>query len=139
MQATLQAMRYAPSGARGGSLVRSALRTLLSAHVTNGLVAALALLLVSSLAHLLAGAEAAAAATVGLVVATPPDHPAPRRGKFTHFLPAVLLGPPLFFAVSCLRDSPALLAPLLMAATCAAFLCAAWGRRGLPISASLMF
>ncbi|MBL0427504.1 FUSC family protein [Ramlibacter alkalitolerans] len=127
------------AGRRAGEFLRAALRTALSAHVTNGLVAAAALLLISSLVHLLAGGEAAAVAMAGVIVVTAPDHPAPRRGKFTHFLPAVLLGTPLFFAVASLRDTVAVLVPLLMAATFLAFLCAAWGKRGLPIAASLVF
>jgi uncharacterized membrane protein YccC len=120
-------------------LLRPARRIVLSSYVANGAVAALGLLLVTVLVHLFLGAEAAAAATVGAIVVTPPDQPAPRRGKFTHFLPAVLIGTPLFLATGVLRQSPLALAVLLVGATFFAFLGAAWGRRGLPVSVSVMF
>jgi hypothetical protein len=70
-------------------LLRSARRIALSSYVANGAVAALGLLLITVVVHLFLGPEAGAAATVGAIVATPPDQPAPRRGKFTQFLPAV--------------------------------------------------
>jgi uncharacterized membrane protein YccC len=120
-------------------LYRSARRIALSSYVANGVVAACGLLLVTVLVHLFLGPQAAAAATVGAIVVTPPDQPAPRRGKFTHFLPAVLIGIPLFFATGLLRHSAPALALLLVGASFFAFLGAAWGRRGLPVSVSVMF
>jgi uncharacterized membrane protein YccC len=119
--------------------LRRARRILLSSYVANGAVAALGLLLVTVVVHLFLGPEAAAAATVGAIVVTPPDQPAPRRGKFTHFLPAVLIGTPLFMVTGLLRESPIALSALLGGATFFAFLGAAWGRRGLPVSVSVMF
>jgi len=118
---------------------RAALRIALSSYVANGLVAAAGVLLISGLVHLALGAAAAAATTVGVIVVTPPDRPAPLRGKFTHFLPAVLIGTPLFCATGLLRGSPLGLALLLVGASFVAFLGAAWGKRGLPISVSVMF
>lgn len=118
---------------------RAALRIALSHYVLNGVSAALGLLLISGAVHLLLGAYAAAAAMVGVIVAVPPDQPAPRRGKFWHLLPAALIGVPLFFAVQVLRAEPLVLAALLVPATFMAFLGAAWGKRGLPISISIMF
>ena len=112
---------------------------LLSLHVTNGLSAGTGLLVVSALVHTVLGPAAAAAATVGAIVVTPPDFPAPRRGKFTHFLPAAVIGIPLFLAVQLLHQQPLPLWLLLVAATFVAFLGAAWGKRGLPISISAMF
>jgi hypothetical protein len=94
-------------------LLRRARRIVLSPYVANGAVAALGLLLVTVLVHLFLGPAAAAAATVGAIVVTPPDQPAPRRGKFTHFLPAVLVGIPLFLATCVLRQSPLALGLLL--------------------------
>ncbi len=61
---------------------QAALRIALSHYVANGLSAALGLLLISGSIHLLFGAFAAAAASVGVVVCIPPDQPAPQRGKF---------------------------------------------------------
>ena len=118
---------------------RDALRIARSFYVANGLSAALGLLLISGLVHLLFGPEAGSAASVGVLVTIPPDGPAPRRGKFFHLLPAALIGLPLFAAVHALHDRPLALGLLLVPATFFAFLGAAWGKRGLPISVSIMF
>ena len=118
---------------------RAILRIALSHSVTIGLSAAFGLLLISVGVHLWQGASAAAAASVGVIVVTPPDQPAPRRGKFWHLVPAALIGTPLFFAVQALHADPVRLALLLVTASFAAFLGAAWGKRGLPISISVMF
>lgn len=118
--------------------LRKALRIALSSYVANGLVTALGLLAITSLVHLLLGPVAAAAATVGVIVVTPPDQPAPRRGKFSQLLPAVVLGVPLFLGVQALHHAPLQLWLLLVGATFLAFLGAAWGKRGLPISIAVM-
>lgn len=118
---------------------RAVLRVALSHYVTIGLSAACGLLLISGVVHLFFGAFAAAAASVGVAVVIPPDQPAPRRGKFWQLLPATLIGTPLFFATQVLHADPVRLALLLVLATFLAFLGAAWGKRGLPISISIMF
>lgn len=118
---------------------RHALRVALSYYVTNGLSAALGLLLISAGVHLWLGDFAAAAASVGVVVCIPPDQPAPKRGKFWQLLPALLIGLPLFFGVQILHASPLGLGLLLVPASFMAFLAGAWGKRGLPISVSIMF
>jgi uncharacterized membrane protein YccC len=118
---------------------RDALRIALSHYVTNGLSAALGLLLISGSIHLLLGAFAAAAASVGVVVCIPPDQPAPKRGKFWQLLPAFVIGLPLFYGVQVLHAAPILLGLLLVPASFLAFLAGAWGKRGLPISVSVMF
>ena len=117
----------------------SILRVALSHYVTNGVSAALGLLLISGTAHLLLGALAAAAASVGVVVCIPPDQTAPQRGKFFQLLPAALLGIPLFFGVQILHSDPLGLGLLLVPASFFAFLGGAWGKRGLPIAISIMF
>jgi uncharacterized membrane protein YccC len=111
----------------------------LSYYVTNGLSAALGMLLISGGVHLFLGAFAAAAASVGVIAVIPPDQPAPRNGKFWQLLPAALIGLPLFFGIQVLHAAPIRLGLLLVPATFIAFLGAAWGRRGLPISVSVMF
>ncbi len=118
---------------------RAALRIALSHYLSNGLSAALGLLLISGSIHLLLGAFAAAAASVGVVVCIPPDQPAPKRGKFFQLLPAAVLGLPLFFAVQVVHAAPVGLGLLLVPASFLAFLAAAWGKRGLPIAVSVMF
>jgi len=115
------------------------LRVALSYYVTLGLSAALGLALISLAMHLWVGAFAAAAALVGVIVVIPPDQPAPRRGKFRQLLPAALIGPPLFLAVQLMHSDPVRTGALLVPATFIAFLAAAWGKRGLPISMSIMF
>ncbi len=118
---------------------RAALRIALSYYVSNGLSAALGLLLISGAVHLLLGTFAAAAASVGVVVCIPPDQPAPQRGKFWQLLPALLLGLPLFYGVQVLHARPISLGLLLVSGSFVAFLAGAWGKRGLPISVSIMF
>lgn len=119
--------------------LRHGLRTALSAHVTNGLSAALGLLLISAGVHAALGASAASAASVGVIVCIPPDQPGPRRGKLLRLLPAALLGWPLFWAAHALHGNAWLLGLLLVPATFVAFLAGAWGKRGLPIVVSVMF
>jgi uncharacterized membrane protein YccC len=119
--------------------LRAALHVLLSSYVANGLVAGVGLLVISTLVQLGFGAAAGAAATVGVIVVTPPDQPSPRRGKFVHLLPAAVVGVPLYCATLLLRNSPLGLPALLVGASFAAFLGGAWGKRGLPISISAMF
>lgn len=117
---------------------RAALRVALSYYVTNGLSTAMGLLLISGTVYVFLGAFAAMAASVGVIVVTPPDQPAPRRGKFWQLLPAALIGPPLFFAVQVLHAEPLHLGVLLVLASFGAFMGGAWGKRGLPISVSVM-
>ena len=117
---------------------RSALRMLLSADVACGLSVALGLLLISGGVHLWMGALAGASAATGVIVASPPDRPGPRRGKLRQMLPAPLLGLPLFFAVQMLHHAPWRLGLLLVPATFLAFLAMAWGKRGIPIAIAVM-
>ena len=119
-------------------VARVALRVALSYYVANGLSVAFGLLLISGGIHLFLGPFAAAVGSVGVIVCIPPDQPAPRRGKFWHLLPAALVGLPLFFAVQALHSAPIPLGLLLVPASFVAFLAAAWGKRGLPISISVM-
>ena len=54
-------------------------------------------------------------------------------------LPAALIGLPLFLGTQLLHDDPLRMGLLLVVATFIAFLGAAWGKRGIPISISIMF
>jgi uncharacterized membrane protein YccC len=118
---------------------RRATRVALSSYVANGLVTALGIPFASVLVGAMFGPVAAATAGVGVIVVTPPDQVSPKRGKLAQLLPAAVLGIPLWWAVQLLRGDPIALSVLLVAATFVAFLGAAWGRRGLPISISMMF
>jgi uncharacterized membrane protein YccC len=114
-------------------------RIALSYYVTNGLAAAFGLLVISGSVRVCLGSFAAAVASIGVIVVVPPDQPAPRRGKFRQLLPSVLVGVPLFFAVRLWHADPLRLGLLLVPATFIAFLGAAWGKRGIPLSMSAMF
>lgn len=116
------------------SRLRTARRVLLSHYVANGAAGALGLLVISTLVHVLLGSAAAAAATVGVIAAIPPDTPAPRRGKLLHMLPAPLLAMPLFLVVQRLHDQPWLLGLVIVPAAFLAFLAMAWGKRGAPVA-----
>lgn len=118
---------------------RPFMRVLLSAYWANGVSAALGLLVISVLLHVLLGEAAAAAASVGVIVCIAPDQVAPVRRKLLQLLPAALLGLPLFAAVQALHQSPLQLGLLLLPATFVAFLAGAWGPRGGPMVVSIMF
>ena len=119
--------------------LRRAARVALSSYVTNGLVTALGIPLASAIVGAFLGPLAAATAGVGVIVVTPPDFVSPKRGKLAQLLPAPVIGIPLFFAVQELRADAVWLSVLLVTATFFAFLGAAWGKRGLPVSIAVMF
>ncbi|RYY56177.1 MAG: FUSC family protein, partial [Comamonadaceae bacterium] len=129
-------MRGAPSAVALRS--RAALRIALSHYVASGASVAVGLFLISGAVHLWLGAIAGASAAVGVIVASPPDQPSPRRGKFWQMLPAPLIGLPLFFAVQMLHSAPIRLGMVLIPATFLAFLAMAWGKRGIPIAIAVM-
>lgn len=110
-----------------------------SHYVLIGVSAGLGLLLISASVHVLLGSFAAAAAAVGVIAAVPPDQPAPRRGKMRQLLPSMAVGLPLFFAVQWFDEDPLGLGLLIVPASFLAFLGAAWGKRGIPLSMSAMF
>lgn len=114
-------------------------RGLLSAHALNGAAAAIGMFLVAVLVHTLAGQTAAVTASVGAIVVLLGDGVRARRGTFGQLLAAPLLGLPLYFMVQALRAHPLELGLLLLPATFLAFLFTAWGRRGMPVTASVMF
>ena len=118
--------------------VRLLTRVALSHYVMTGASAAFGLFFITLIAHVLAGPFAAAATTVGVIAAVPPDQPAPRRGKLRQLLPTVVVGLPLFAAVQWVHDDPVGLFLLIVPASFFAFLGAAWGKRGIPLSVSAM-
>ncbi|VTU23723.1 Inner membrane protein YccS [Variovorax sp. SRS16] len=124
---------------RASARSRAALRVALSHYVANGLSVAFGLLLISGGVHVFMGPLAAAAAATGVIVASPPDLAAPRRGKFLQMLPAPLIGLPLFFGVQLVHADPLRLGLVLVPATFLAFLGMAWGKRGIPIAIAVTF
>lgn len=125
-------------GERVATRLRAAMRVALSHYVTNGMSVAFGLLLISAGVHVWLGTAAGSAVAVGVIVASPPDMAAPRRGKFLQMLPAPLLSLPLFFAVQWLHAAPIRLGLVLIPATFVAFLLMAWGKRGIPIAIAVM-
>ncbi len=121
------------------SRLRQIRRALLSTYALNGTAVACGMLLVVGLAHALLGIHAATNASVGAIIALIPDMPRPRRGKLAHLVAAPLIGVPLFLAVQLLRQHPLELGLLLVSGTFIAFLSTAWGKRGMPVAAALMF
>jgi uncharacterized membrane protein YccC len=119
---------------RATARTRAALRIALSHYVANGLSVAFGLLLISAGVHIFMGPLASAAAATGVIVASPPDMAAPRRGKFPQMLPAPLISLPLFLGVQLVHADPLRLGLLLVPATFLAFLAMAWGKRGIPIA-----
>lgn len=133
-------MRRAPEmNTRLQTLWRDARRSVLSAHVLNGAVVALGLFLIAMAVFAVAGQAAAISASAGAIVVLLCDGVRARRGKFGQLLAAPLLGLPLHLGVQLLRAHPLELGMLLVAATFVAFLFTAWGRRGMPITAAVMF
>src|SRR5438105_7293508 len=119
--------------------LRKAARVALSSYVTNGFATALGIPLVAAIVGGFLGPLAAATAAVGVIVMTPPDQVSPRRGKLAQLVPAAVFGVPLFWAVQELRADALWLTVLLVVASFVAFLGAAWGKRGLPVSIAVMF
>ena len=114
------------------------MRVVLGYYVTNGMSVALGLFVISGGVHLWLGPFASAAASIGVIAVSPPDQPAPRRGKFLQMLPAAVIALPLFFGVQIVHAEPLRLGLLLVPAAFLAFLGAAWGKRGIPISVAAM-
>jgi len=119
--------------------LRAAQRALLSTYALNGASVALGMLLITAIIHATLGTAAAANASVGAIIALISDYPRARRGKFLHLIAGPVLGVPLFLAVQLLRAHPVELGLLLLPGTFLAFLSTAWGRRGMPVAAAVMF
>lgn len=121
--------------ARGERFVRVAL----SQYVTNGLSVTVGLVLIMLLVYESAGLLGAASAAVGVLITSLPDVPAPRRRKIMQMLPAPLLGTPLSLLVQLTHDDALLLGLVVVAGTFLAVMMMAWGKRGGPLTFSLLF
>ncbi|MDR3452787.1 MAG: FUSC family membrane protein [Rhodoferax sp.] len=115
------------------------LRVALSQYVTNGLAVALGLFVISLGVFALAGVVAVSSAVVGILITSLPDVPAPRRRKLTQMLPAPLLGAPLFVLVQLVHQDPVQLGLVLVAGTFLSVMLMSWGKRGGPITFSMLF
>jgi len=115
------------------------LRVALSQYVTNGLSVTLGLVVIMLLVYESAGLAGASSAAVGVLITSLPDVPAPRRRKLMQMLPAPLFGTPLFMLVQLIREEELLLGVVLVAGTFLAVMLMAWGKRGGPITFSLLF
>ncbi len=115
------------------------LRVALSHYVLNGLSVTTGLVLIMLLIFETAGLAGASSAAVGIMITSLPDVAAPRHRKLMQVLPAPLLGAPLFMATQWLRTDDFALGVLLVAGTFMAVMMMAWGKRGGPITFSLLF
>ncbi|WP_353647345.1 FUSC family protein [Polaromonas sp. C04] len=115
------------------------LRVVLSQYVTNGLAVSVGLLVILLAVFALAGVVAVSSAAVGVLITSLPDVAAPRRGKLTQILPAPLLGAPLFVLVQLVHQDPVQLGLVLVAGTFLSVMLMAWGKRGGPITFSMLF
>ena len=115
------------------------LRVGLSQYITNGLSVTVGLVLIMLLVYESAGLGGASSAAVGVLITSLPDVPSARKRKIMQMLPAPLLGAPLFMLVQLLHDDPVALGLLLVAGTFLAVMMMAWGKRGGPLTFSLLF
>ncbi|MDB5893929.1 MAG: hypothetical protein JWQ88_1460, partial [Rhodoferax sp.] len=104
-----------------------------------GLSVTLGLVLIMLLVYESAGLAGASSAAVGVLITSLPDVPAPRRRKLAQMLPAPLFGTPLFMLVQLIRDEELLLGVVLVAGTFLAVMLMAWGKRGGPLTISVIF
>lgn len=130
-----------PSNLRQRLVIRyeGFLRVVLSHYVANGLSVSLGLVFIMLLIFESAGLLGAASGAVGVLVTSLPDVPAPRRRKVMQMLPALLLGAPLFMLVQLTHHDDLLLGVVLVAGTFLAVMLMAWGKRGGPLTFSLLF
>ena len=82
---------------------------------------------------------AVSSAAVGVLITSLPDVAAPRRRKLTQMLPAPLLGAPLFVLVQLVHHDAVQLGLVLVAGTFLSVMLMAWGKRGGPITFSMLF
>ncbi|QHJ01718.1 FUSC family protein [Xylophilus rhododendri] len=113
--------------------------SVLGPHVTNGLSVAIGLIGTALILYAIGGLTAAATAGVGILIATMADLPAQKHHKLQQMLPGPLLGVPLFLAMQLSHDSIQQQAMVLICGSFVSFLAMAWGKRGGPVSAGMMF
>ncbi len=115
------------------------LRVVLSQYMANGITVAVGLFLISLAVFAFAGVVAVASAAVGILITSLPDVPAPRRRKLTQMLPAPLLGAPLFVLTQLVQHDEVQLGLVLVAGTFLSVMLMSWGKRGGPITFSMLF
>ncbi|WPB59045.1 FUSC family protein [Xylophilus sp. GOD-11R] len=113
--------------------------SVLGPHVTNGLSVATGLVGTALILYAIGGLTAAATAGVGILIATMADLPAQKHHKLQQMLPGPALGVPLFLAMQLSHQSVQQQAMVLICGSFVSFLAMAWGKRGGPVSAGMMF
>ncbi len=114
-------------------------RILLGQSFANGLSVAFGLTLVGLAAYAAGGLRAASVAALGAVVVSMPDLPAQRKHKLQQLLPAVFLGAPLYLAIQLAQRNDLQQGTVLVLGTFVAYTATAWGKRGVPLSISMVF
>jgi uncharacterized membrane protein YccC len=115
------------------------LRVVLSQYMANGIAVAVGLFLILLAVFAFAGVVAVSSAAVGILITSLPDVPAPRRRKLTQVLPVPLLGAPLFVLVQLVQHDVVQLGLVLVAGTFLSVMLMSWGKRGGPITFSMLF
>lgn len=135
-------LRQAESWSAWRSLRRTVWRLMFSVlgpHVTNGFSVAFGLAGTALILYAIGGLTAAATAGVGILIATMADLPAQKHHKLQQMLPGPALGVPLFLAMQLAHQSVQQQAMVIICGSFVAFLAMAWGKRGGPVSAGMMF
>ena len=113
--------------------------SVLGPHVTNGFAVAFGLIGTALILYAAGGLTAAATAGVGILIATMGDLPAQKHHKLQQLLPGPALGVPLFLAMQLSHQSVQQQAMVIICGSFVSFLAMAWGKRGGPVSAGMMF
>lgn len=118
------------------------LRLLLGHRVLNGLAVGCGLLVLTVLVYAAAGPVIAASASVGMLILSIGDQPAPARGKLRQIAPLLWLAGPMTLAVQLAHLVPdhadALIGLLVCIGGFVGMLGTAWGLRGGPLGFALL-
>lgn len=118
------------------------LRLALGHRITNGLAVGFGLALLSALVFWLAGAQAAALTSVGMLIVSIGDQTAPAHGKLRQLAPLLWLAAPMSLAMQLAHLAPRYSVELIGVLVCVGgfvgMLGTAWGARGAPLGFALL-
>ncbi|MEO6032709.1 MAG: FUSC family protein [Burkholderiaceae bacterium] len=118
------------------------LRIALGHRLTNGLAVGFGLGLLSALVFWLAGPQAAALTSVGMLIVSIGDQTAPAHGKLRQLAPLLWLAAPMSLAMQLAHLAPRYSVELIGALVCLGgfigMLGTAWGARGAPLGFALL-
>lgn len=108
-------------------------------YLISGINVAVGLTLVAMAAYLLGGVAWALGAALGAVVTSMPDQVGRPDKKIREVLPGTLLGAAMYLVTLLTHAHPWMLLLALVVGSFVAVLPQAWGKRGMPLSFSMMF